>query len=183
MKLEHFEADNVEFGRVDFHMTLSGLREVLELGDKINSLVGEDVDFTVAKHYSKRSLNANSYFYVLCGKIADNQGVTKNEVHDREICRYGQYLLDSNDNIVWCLLPANAKTDEVDAVLKPTGKTETRNGVLYEWYALMKPTHLYNSREMAILIDGVVSDAKELGIEVLSEDEIKRMESAYEGGD
>lgn len=175
MKLEKSVCDNVEFGKVDLHLTLNGMQDALKIAEKFDSLQGEQIDLSVSKHREKRSKDANSYFYVLCGKIADNQGLSKDEVHDREICRYGQYLLDNNGNITWCLIPADAKTRDMDVILKPTGKTENKNGLLYAWHAIMKPSHLYDTREMAILIDGVISDAKELGIEVLSPDEIKRM--------
>lgn len=175
MKIESVEAEGLELNKLHLHLVIEGYQEALNLGQKLSDLKGREIDIKADVHREKRSRDANSYFYVLCGKIADNQGITKDEVHDRELCRYGQYLLDKNGNITWCLLPANAKTDDMDVVLKPTGKTENKNGLLYTWYAIMKPSHMYDTREMAILIDGVISDAKELGIEVLSPDEIKRM--------
>jgi hypothetical protein len=43
----------------------------------------------------------------------------------------------------------------------------------------MKPSHLYDSKEMNALIAGTVDEAKELGIEVLTPDELERMEMKW----
>lgn len=178
MKLEKFEADNVDLGTVILHLTLSPLRDSLQLGDKLNGLVGQEIDIDVKKHREKRSLNANSYFHVLCGKIADALDSSKDEVHNLMLQRYGQYARNKDGNIIFLLVPDTedyAKDPEIH--LKPTGKSEDRNGMTYYWYAKMKPSHEYNTQEMAKLIDGTISEAKELGIEVLPPDEIKRMEN------
>ena len=40
----------------------------------------------------------------------------------------------------------------------------------------------YNTKEMSVLIDGVVSEAKEMGIETLSPAELERMKAAWQNG-
>ena len=183
MKLIKFDADNVELNTVRMNLTLEGMNEAFELGKKLNSLVGSDVDFKAEKRREKRSLNANSYFYVLCGKIADATDASKPEVHNRMLCRYGQYMKDK-DNIVFCLYPADIDYQNAEDVhLKPTGHFEDKGGIRYEWFTIMRGSHDYNTQEMAKLIDGTVSEARELGIETLTPAEIKRMEEVYKGGD
>ena len=45
---------------------------------------------------------------------------------------------------------------------------------------MLRGSSTYNTREMSVLIDGVVTEAKELGIETLTPDQIKEMMIAYE---
>jgi hypothetical protein len=39
---------------------------------------------------------------------------------------------------------------------------------------------MYDTKEMSVLIDGIVSEAKELGIETLTPDELERIKSAWQ---
>jgi hypothetical protein len=43
----------------------------------------------------------------------------------------------------------------------------------------MRGSHTYDTKEMARLIDGVVYEAKSIGIETLSPDELERMKSLW----
>ena len=57
---------------------------------------------------------------------------------------------------------------------------KTREEVEHAIYWVVKESHLYNSEEMARLIDGTVTEAKELGIETLPPLEIKRLQDEWE---
>lgn len=180
MIIKEVYSDNIDLGTAQLHLKMP-MNDAFALGEKLNSLVGEEIDIAVDKHRKKRSLNANSYFHVLCGKIAEALGSSKDEVHNLMLQRYGQYARDKNGNIVFMLVPGSedySKDPEIH--LKPTGKSEDRNGRTYYWYAKMKPSHEYNTKEMATLIDGTISEAKELDIETLTPDEIERLEH-YDG--
>ena len=61
---------------------------------------------------------------------------------------------------------------------KPVGKGSA-DGKPFIHYALIKGSHLYDSKEMSLLIDGIVSECKELGIETLTPAELERMKSAW----
>ena len=178
MRLKDFIAENVDFDSVDLHLVVSSMQEGLKLADSLNRLIGEEVDIDIKKHREKRSLNANSYLRVLEAKIADTIGATKDEVHNDMLSRYGQYQLDENGNVVYCLYREDIDFRNLDSIhLKPTGHSEIKGNVKYQWFAVMKPSREYNTQEMAILIDGVVSECKDLDIETLSPDEIKRIEA------
>jgi len=45
---------------------------------------------------------------------------------------------------------------------------------------MLKGSSAYDTQEMSVLIEGLVSECKELGIETLPPDEIKRMLMTYE---
>jgi hypothetical protein len=43
------------------------------------------------------------------------------------------------------------------------------------WYRLYRGTHTYDSREMAMLIDGTIEECKEQGIETMTPNELERL--------
>ena len=115
----------------------------------LNALTGIDLDIKAEKHHSKRSMNANAYFHVLCGKIAGAVGISTARAKNILLARYGEpELLPSGD-------------------------------ILY--YKIMRGSHTYNTAEMARLIDGTVSEAKDLGIETLSPTELERIKALWQG--
>ena len=48
------------------------------------------------------------------------------------------------------------------------------------FYKIYRGSHTYDSKEMSILIEGTVADAKEMGIDTKTPDEIRRMVSAWQ---
>jgi hypothetical protein len=61
----------------------------------------------------------------------------------------------------------------------PTDRTEERKGIVYRWFYLLKPSHLFDTKEMSRLIDGIVEDAKALGIETLPPDKIEELKQKW----
>lgn len=133
-------------------------------------------DLTEHKEVKPRSLSANNYFFALVGKIADSLRISKTEVHNMMIARYGfpEYI---DDQIVYFILPDKIDANKLEGVhLKATSKTKVLdNGDLNRVYIVMRGSHTYNSREMAILIDGVISEAEQLGIDTITTTEKDKM--------
>lgn len=184
MRIISVEAEGIELNKLHLHLVLEGMQDGLKLGQNLHDLEGQEIDFAVKKHREKRSLNANSYERVLEGELADALGTSKAEVHNEMLARYGKYKRDAEGNIVFNLAPASVDySKEETRHYKATGRREERNGIIYYWYVEMQPSHEYDTKAFAQLLDGVISECRDMGLEVLSEDEIKRMESAYEGVD
>lgn len=148
----------------------------------INDLAGKDLDIDAHIHRNKRSLNANAYFHMLCGKIAKKTGTTLTEVKNQLIKEHGQF--EMNDGKI----PHLILDDEIDYLkvewlhLYPTSKTQTlSNGKLYRVYLIRRGSHTYNTKEMSVLIDATVNEAKQLGIETLTPDQLERMKAAWKG--
>ena len=126
--------------------------------------------FEIKEHKAKRSNNANSYYWTLLGKIADELRTSKDELHEKYLEEYGQSFL----------VPV-----EVGTVPKGYFRhyryvtTNQINGKDADWYKVMKGSSDFDSREMSILIDGVVQDATALDIEVLPEEEIERLKELW----
>ena len=76
------------------------------------------------------------------------------------------------------MLPASADIDRFHPYTR-CYKTEERNGKAYKCYLFYKHTRDMDSKEMSHLIDGTVSEAKELDIETLPPDELRSMEDLW----
>ena len=129
----------------------------------------------------KRSLNANSYFWVLVSQIAQKMRTSINEVHNLMLSRYGYPEIVAN-NLVTLPLREDIDPNELEGIhLKSSGHvTVNSKGTRYINYYVMRGSHTFNTAEMSHLIDGVISEAKDLGIDTLTPDEKERMMSLYE---
>ena len=141
----------------------------------------DKLDVEVKRHREKRSLDANAYYWLLVGKIGKITGDSKNHIHNIMLDRYGELdkMLDGS-LIPFCI------RDDIDHLefpyphLKPTQKTLSKGDNLYRWYYQIKGSSEYNTAEMSHLIDGIVSECKEMGIETLPPEELERMMAAYD---
>ena len=126
--------------------------------------------FEIKEYHKKRSLNANAYAWALIGKIADVLRSSKDEIYLEMLKKYGQ------SEIVSVLSDINVtgyfKYFEEIATVKLQGKNFTH-------YKVFKGTSEYNTAEMAVFIDGVVSEADELGIDTLPPDEVEKIKSLW----
>lgn len=140
---------------------------------KYDSTKDKELSVEVKEYRQKRSINANNYFHSLVGKIAEVQGVSHTEIHNHLIAEYGQLDEDikniiMDDSIPW---------EKLETIhLRPTSATrEMDNGKLYRVYIVMRGSHTYDTKSMSRLIAGAVQEAKELGIETMTEKEIERL--------
>ena len=138
--------------------------------------VGEEYDISIKKR-GKRSLNANNYHWMLCEQIAKKLNTSKYEVHNQLMIDYGTDWLDSNGD-----LQVLRKADD-DSYLKsetlhfrPTDRLDDKGR---RFYVLLLPSHLMNKKQMSELIDGTVSEARELGIDTRTPDEVERIKALW----
>lgn len=166
---------NVDTGRTCLTFEMDSLRP-----DSIEDIRECPLRIKAAKWREKRSLTANAYFHVLVARIAEAVGASNIEIKNDMINRYGfpeipgiQMILREKDD--W------RKLEGVH--LHPTSATKILgNGELYRVYYMMRGSSTYDSKEFSRLLDGTISEAKELGIETLPKDEINRMLEALRGG-
>lgn len=145
--------------------------------DELNGLEGF-LNITVKKLSKKRSLNANAYFHLLVGKIAEKNHTSKARTKNLLMARYGQeemvdgkrYVISVDSSIPIC------EREDIHCKAIGYGFVKDRE---FTHYCVLRPTHEYDSHEMSALIDGTVEEAKELGIPTLSENEIKHMEQLW----
>lgn len=145
--------------------------------DELNGLEG-DITLTAKKCRGKRSLNANAYFHLLVGKIAEKNRTSKAFTKNVIMASYGQEETVNGERYIISVQSHIPMLEREDIHCKPIGYAEL-NGKEFTHYCVLKPTHEYDSYEMSVLIDGTVSEAKELGIPTLSENEIIHMEQLW----
>lgn len=136
----------------------------------ISWLYAQDKDkkFDIKEHKNKRSLNANSYCWVLLGKIADEVGTTKEEIYRDYIKHKGIYKI---------ITMATEAVSTFKKVWEDRGlgwicdTSETKIAGLTDVIAYYG-TSSYNTKQMANFIDYVVQECLNLGIETKSKEEI-----------
>lgn len=144
-----------------------------------------DLSITLAKWREQRSLTANAYYWVIVQKIADAVNASQTVIHNLLLRRYG--VLDTIDGqTLTVFIPdtreaaEQAANDEIRH-MKPTSQViEGKDGRMFRAYRLLKGSSKYDTKEFSTLLEGAISEAKEMGLETLPPEEIARMEAEYE---
>lgn len=175
----------VNFKVAKLQMDVNGFWLALKLdnpadGRRICSEIEEGKEYIadIKRHYNKRSLDANAYFWVLCGKLAAKIGLPPEEI-------YREYIRDIGDN--YQIVPI--RNDAVDQWIKawrahgigwicdnlgPSKIDGYTNIICY--YG----SSVYDTAQMSRLINLLVEDCKAQGIETKTPDEIQRMVSLWD---
>lgn len=135
----------------------------------------EKLSISVDKFRKKRSLDANAYMWILLQKIAEVIHTDKWSVYLEMLGRYG---------IFTHIIVKPHMVDKVKAewrTVKELGEVNVNGttGIQLQCYF---GSSTYDSKEMSVLIDGVVSEAKELRIETLPPHELERMKVEWNSG-
>lgn len=131
----------------------------------------KDKIFEIKEYKSKRSLNSNAYLWLLCTKIAEIMGLSKEEVYVKMLEDYGVSLL----------VPLTLETDpETHFKYYKYFEKGRLNGKECIWYKVFKGSSEYDTKEMSHLLDGIVQEAKNLGIVTLDEIEVQEMLERWE---
>lgn len=124
----------------------------------------------------KRSLDANAYFWVLCDKLAGKTNIPKTEI-------YRQYIKEIGDNCETVCVKDKAVEKLVNGWqhnglgwLTDTFKSKLggcTNVILY--YGSSE----YDTAQMSRLIDLIVQECKEQGIETMTQFELDRLKEEW----
>ena len=149
-----------------------------ELPSGVNDISGAKLTVTAKKYRKKRSLDANAYSWVLLDKMAKALGSTSEEVYEEMLRRYGYPLYDEDEKPVIISLKAGTDISALDIHLKLIGEGHVQDK-LFKHYKVIRGQSTYDTKEMSTFIDGIVSEAKELGIETLTPTELERIKAAW----
>lgn len=152
----------------------------VDRAEEIDSLNGADLDIEIKKHKEKRSLNANAYFHKMVSEIAKVLHAGNTEVKNRLIREYGAFEFIEGQIPTFRLKAEyeEAMLNREEIHVKPISR-EYADGCEWVRCAFMRGSHTYNTAEMSRLIDGTVQEAKDLGIETLTPDELMRMKASW----
>jgi hypothetical protein len=141
-----------------------------------DELAGKELDVEIKQHRKKRSLSANAYCWVLVDKIAARSGVDKTSVYRETIRNIGGV-----SDIVCCqdraveALRSGWQAHGVGWITEtmPSKLEGCTNVILY--YG----SSTYDTAQMSRLIDLLVMEAKELGIETATPQELDRLREEW----
>ena len=147
--------------------------------DIMHKYEGKDYEVTFKEYKKKRSLDANAYMWVLAGKIANHPDIliSKEEVYKQAIRDYGvsEAFPVRNDLMEYILQDhVNKGLGYSFDIIGPCKNYEGYTNVMF-YYG----SSGYDSAKMSKLIDGMIEDAKDLGIETLPAGEIERMKREW----
>lgn len=136
-------------------------------------------DYTaeIKEYRKKRSLDANAYFWQLCGQLAEALNRKKEDL-------YRDYIKDYGIFRDFTLTEAEAKTlcymwerHGTGWVTERVDFAEDGNRVVIRAYY---GSSVYNTRQMSRLIDNVVQDCHAVGIETLTPLELERLKEEWQ---
>lgn len=122
-------------------------------------------DVEIKEYRKPRSLTANGYYHALKSKLAGVQRTSVDEIHEIMLSRYGQLLTDDNEMVI-------VFTSASDLLKLPRYKKigeGVTNGKTFGHYTLTRGSSTYDSREFSILLDGLISECREVGIDTLTD--------------
>lgn len=161
---------NIDFKTNKPQLTLevNELNDFKLLVDEMNTL--EKLSIEIKPYREKRSLNANNYAWKIITEIGNVLRAGKDEIYLQMLKRYGQSDLVS--------VLSHVPVEHYFKYYEEAGESKL-NGKTFTHYRVYKGSSEYDTREMSIFIDGVVSEAKDLGIQTETPDEIARMKSLW----
>lgn len=164
------ESLNIDFltGKAKLTLEINEKSMVEQLYDELNQC--EKLSIKIGKYRERRSLNANALCWKVCTEIANVLRSDKDSVYLEMLKRYGQ------SEIVSVL-----STVDVSGYFKyyDTFGTGYVKGKEFTHYKVYKGSSEYDTREMSILLDGIIDEAKCMGIEVLSESELALLKTEW----
>lgn len=127
---------------------------------QVEKLKGQDIDITMERHRERRSLRANAFFWSLVGEISRAIHADKWEIYMELLKGYGPYTV---------VMVQTAAADDFCKLWRETEIIGEADG--YTEILCYKGSSHYNSKEMAVLIDGTISEMRQMDMETPAEDE------------
>ena len=175
MRANRFELSRTYGGAWVLSMTLAP-ESVKDAQRLIDGQKDRPYEVTIHEYRERRTLTANAYFHALCGKMAAVLRSDIESVKKHLVCSYG-VVAERDGTPVTITLPKGELADDYYPYCVWIGGDA--NGDSYE---LMKQTHIMDSREFGRLLDMTIEECRELGIETLPDEEVKRLYAQIDKG-
>lgn len=126
--------------------------------------------FKIDEYRRRRTLTQNAYYWQLLGQVADVLKMSKTELHNRMLADYGQI----DKELRYVIMRDDVDWKDLDHLhLKPTSSVKVMdNGILYRVYLVVRGSSTYDTKEMSVLVDGMVQEAQQQGIETMTPAEL-----------
>lgn len=137
---------------------------------------GKSFDCTIETHKQKRSLDANNYSWQLQSQMAKVLNRRLDDIHNEMVLQYG--VLETYSILKQAFESAKRLFDYFVVL----GESKV-NDKEFIHVRVGLGTHTYDTKEMSKFIDGVVQEAKDLGIETRTPKEIAELKSLWKAGE
>lgn len=141
--------------------------------NEVDMLKDSKLSIKAVKYREKRSLDSNAYAWVLMQKIAEAVNSNKWDVYLELLQKYSRSFTH-----VIIKPEAIDKMKELYRTCVDLGEISV-NGITGHQLQVFYGSSTFNTKEMSVFIDGIVSECKELGIETLPEAELERMKAQW----
>ena len=172
-------------GKPKLTLELNGQQAAKYLYDELHQ--EEKLSIKFSKYRKKRSLDSNSYCWVLCDRLAKKlsdttkvkhtkEDIYRNAVRECGISKDFKDLTQTDAKTIrhaWEMLGTGWLTEQVDFM--PDGN----NVVIRCYYG----SSTYNTKQMSRLIDNLVQDCQAVGIPTETPEEINNMLSLWKAGE
>ena len=138
----------------------------------IEFLYVQDKDklYEVKEYKKKRNNNQNSRYWKLINELSLKLRISVEKLHFEMLKNYSQrYEI---------LVPADKEIRGIEYYEKKS--KIIKDGMEYIVYHVYTPSHELKTDEFAVLLDGLIQECKQQGIDTRSPDEIKKEEAMYE---
>ena len=133
---------------------------------------GKELSVEIKQFRQKRSLDSNGYMWVLLGELAEKLLTSKDELYLLMLDRYGVYThIVVKPNMVDKVKQEWKITRELGPVV-----INGQDGIQLQCYF---GSSTYDTKEMARLLEGVVAECKEVGIDTATPGEIERLNNSW----
>lgn len=140
--------------------------------ETIEKYIDKDLDVTIKLYKEKRSLNANAMLWSCLGEIAAVLRTDKWNVYLMMLKRYGKYTyICVKPNVVESVKAQWRECEEIGEI--------NINGEKAVQLLCYFGSSTYDSKEFSVLLDGVISEMKEMGLETPSERELDMVIEAW----
>jgi hypothetical protein len=164
-------SNNIRFTEEGKTVIAFELNERMAALEMVDELYGkEKLLIQVDQYKEKRSLNANNYAWKLITEIGNKLRMSKEDVYLLMLKRYGQSEMVS--------VLANVPFGKFVKYFDEVGESELK-GKLFKHYRVYQGSSEFDTKEMSIFIDGIVSEAKDLNIPTDTPEQIARMKDLW----
>lgn len=152
-----------------FRITFESMEDISK---QLETITDKLLTITAKIFRNKRSRDANSYSWVLMQKIAEDQHTDKESVYLEMLGRYGVFThIIVRPSVVERVI-SEWRTVKNLGEVTVSGQT----GIQLQCYF---GSSTYDTKEMSVFIEWIVSECQEMGIETATPDELERMKREW----
>lgn len=173
LKANNIRLQYNESGKAEIILSTDVKPDISELKEIVGK--GKELSVEIKQYREKRSLDANSYCWVLCQKLAEVLRCTKEDVYKEAVRKVGQfeYLAVKEDAAEMFMRAWNSKglgwyAEEMDSKIPGCKKIMAYYG-----------SSIYDTKAMSVLIDYIVDECHTQGIETLTPAELAGLKDEW----